>query len=268
MSWLLPLCAVLVPVLPGLGWLWLIYRTDHYEPEPKRWVALTFLLGVFSILPAFGLERLAELAYPYLGAIETASATSVGQHVDPWPLFVASFLFIGPAEELCKFLTVRLVMFRHREFDEPLDGIIYSSAAALGFASLENIFYVVDLSDGVHLRWGLLGVRAFLALPGHVLFAAMWGSALGRRKFDPQRAVWPSLVLAAGLHGLYDFILLYPVLRPCIILYMTVLVPIVLRQIRLLREDSPFAPGALVPAALQRLPFASPLPSPSSDESR
>ena len=266
MTWLLPLCAVLVPVLPGLAWLWLIYRTDHYEPEPKRWVALTFGLGVFSILPAFGLERLAEVAYPYLGAIETASATSVGQPVDPWPLVIASFLFIGPAEELCKFLTVRLVMFRHREFDEPLDGIIYSSAAALGFASLENIFYVVDLSDGVHLRWGLLGVRAFLALPGHVLFAAMWGSALGRHKFDPRRPVWPSLLLAAALHGLYDFILLYPVLRPCIILYMTVLVPIVLRQIRLLREDSPFAPGALGPAVLQQLPLAAPPASPGSGE--
>jgi RsiW-degrading membrane proteinase PrsW (M82 family) len=250
--------ALLVPTVPGLLWLALIYRTDRYEPEPKRLVALTFFFGVLSILPALLIERLAERAYPYLGSIEAAAGQPVGAVVDAAPLAVACFLIIGPAEELFKFLAVRLYIYRHPEFDEPLDGVIYSSAAALGFASLENVFYVAEIDNGhLSIRWSLLGVRAFLALPGHVIFAAMWGAALGRRRFDPRYAVWPSLLVAAGLHGLYDFILMWPPTRPAIILYMSLMVPIVLRQIAVLRADSPFAPTASVaPAAAPAPPSA------------
>jgi RsiW-degrading membrane proteinase PrsW (M82 family) len=231
------LAALIVPVLPGLVWLWIFYRTDRYEPEPKRLVMLTFGLGILAIVPAFVGERLAEHLYPYLAQMELASAEPLGALINPLPLFVGCFLFIGPAEELSKFLAVRLFIYRHREFDEPLDGIIYSSAAALGFASLENIFYVVDWSHGLGIRWGLLGVRSFLALPGHVIFAATWGYALGRARFNPQYLVWPRVVLAAGLHGLYDFLLMYPPTRPAIILCMTMMVPVLLREIRTLRAS-------------------------------
>jgi RsiW-degrading membrane proteinase PrsW (M82 family) len=240
------LAALIVPILPGVVWLWLIYRTDRYEPEPKRLVAITFALGVVSILPALFLERMADLVHPYLGAIDQA-ASATGGGVNPIPLLFACFLVIGPAEELAKFLAVRLVIYRHKEFNEPLDGIIYASAAALGFASLENIIYVIDFAHGGAIRWGLLGVRSFLALPGHVIFAATWGYALGRAKFDPKFLVWPRVLGAAALHGLYDFLLMYSYTRPFIVLYMAVMVPVLWRQIRALREDSPFAPGAAVP---------------------
>jgi RsiW-degrading membrane proteinase PrsW (M82 family) len=238
--------ALIVPVLPGLLWLWIVYRTDRYEPEPKKLVLLTFALGILSIVPAFVVERLAEHVYPYLTQMELAAAEPVGAMISPLPLFIGCFLFIGPAEELSKFLAVRLFVYRHREFDEPLDGIIYSSAAALGFASLENIFYVIDWSHGFGIRWGLLGVRSFLALPGHVIFAATWGYALGRARFNPQYLVWPRVALAAGLHGLYDFLLMYPPTRPTIILFMTMMVPVLVREIRTLRADSPFKPLPVV----------------------
>ena len=41
---LIHLAELAVPIVPGLVWLWIFYRTDRYEPEPKRLVALTFLL--------------------------------------------------------------------------------------------------------------------------------------------------------------------------------------------------------------------------------
>jgi protease PrsW len=242
------LAALVVPLVPGLIWLWIFYRTDRYEPEPKRMVALTFLLGVLSIVPAFIGERLGERVYPFLRQIEAASTEHTASAVHALPLFIGCFLIIGPCEELAKFAAVRLFMYRSREFDEPLDGLIYAAAAALGFASLENVFYVVDFSRGldhVTIRWGMLGVRAFLALPGHVIFAATWGYALGRARFDAQYRVWPRVALAAALHGLYDFLLIYPPTRPVIVLYMALMVPVLLRQIRALRADSPFSPEAI-----------------------
>lgn len=242
------LAALIVPILPGLIWLWIFYKTDRYEPEPKRLVLLTFALGVLSIVPAFLGERLGNHLYPFLAQLDAAAASTSGG-LSPWPLAIGCFLVIGPCEELAKFAAVRFFIYRNREFDEPLDGIIYAAAAALGFASLENVFYVVDFSHGLAIRWGMLGVRSFLALPGHVIFASMWGYALGRARFDPTYRVWPRVLLAAGLHGLYDFVLMYPPTRPAIVLYMALMVPLLVKQIRVLREDSPFAPGAIAAAA-------------------
>jgi protease PrsW len=239
------LAGVIVPMIPGIVWLWIIYRTDWYEPEPKRLVLATFGLGILAIVPAFAGERLAGMVYPFLSYIEQATASGGGA---AWPMMIGCFLVIGPCEEIAKFLAVRLFVYRHKEFNEPLDGIIYAAAAALGFASLENVLYVIDWRTW-HVQWGALTVRSLLALPGHVIFATTWGYALGRQKFDPRYRVWPLVLLAALLHGLYDFLVMYGPTRPLILLYMSLMVPIIVRQIRLLRADSPFAPGAAtVPA--------------------
>src|SRR5262249_53183156 len=154
----------------------------------------------------------------------------------PVPILIGCFLVIGPCEEIAKFLAVRLFVFRSREFNEPLDGIIYAAAAALGFASLGNVLYGIDFRSGP-LEWGTLGVRSLLALPGHVIFATTWGYALGRRKFDPTYLVWPKVLIASGLHGLYDFLLMYGPTRPLILLYMSIMVPVIIRQIRTLRAE-------------------------------
>ena len=161
------LAALIVPMIPGVIWLWIIYRTDWYEPEPKRLVLATFALGILAIGPAFAGERLAGMVYPFLGYIERAAATGIPA---PWPMAIGCFLVIGPCEEISKFLAVRLFVYRNKEFNEPLDGIIYAAAAALGFASLENVLYVIDWRT-FHVHWGTLGVRSLLALPGHVIFA-------------------------------------------------------------------------------------------------
>jgi RsiW-degrading membrane proteinase PrsW (M82 family) len=241
------LAALVVPMIPGMIWLWIFYRTDWYEPEPKQLVLATFGLGVLAIVPAFAAERVAGMIYPFLEYIEKATAADAaggGGVARAWPMLIGCFLIIGPAEELAKFLAVRLFVYRHKEFNEPLDGIIYAAAAALGFASLENVLYVIDWHTG-HVHWGMLGVRSLLALPGHVIFATTWGYALGRQKFDPTYRVWPMVLVAAMLHGLYDFLLVYGPTRPLILLYMSLMVPVIIRQIRLLRAESPFAPSVV-----------------------
>jgi RsiW-degrading membrane proteinase PrsW (M82 family) len=238
------LLVLVLPILPGVVWMWIVYRTDRYEPEPKSLVLSTFLMGAVAVVPAYLAERGSSLVYPFLDEIERASACPVHARPEVWPILLGCFLLVGPCEELAKFAAVRLYIFRHPEFDEPLDGVIYASAAALGFASLENVLYVIDFERGLHVHWDALGLRSFLALPGHVIFAATWGHALGRRRFDPAYPVWSRVALAAGLHGLYDFVQIYPPTRPLILLYMSIMVPVVMWQIRTLREDSPFAPRA------------------------
>src|SRR5262249_48826984 len=146
-----------------------------------------------------------------------------------------------------KFLVVRLWIYRRPEFDEPIDGIVYASAAALGFASLENALYVLDFR-GHGVRWALLLSRAFLAVPGHVLFSSMWGYALGRAGFRPY-PVAAMVVAAALLHGSYDFLAVLPLTRPLVLVLVVALFVVVSVQIRALSADSPFRPRS----ALRRI---------------
>lgn len=236
---------LLVPLIPGAIWLWIFYRTDRYEPEPKRLVLGTFVLGALAIAPAMLGERLGQQLLPF-------TLRPDAFYISPreaLAIFLGCFLVIGPCEELSKFAAVRLFIYRNAQFNEPLDGMIYAAAAALGFASLENVFYVIEFSPrGLSIHWSALLVRSFLALFGHVSFATTWGFALGRQKFNARHRVWTMVLLASALHGLYDFLLFYPPTRHLVFIYISVMAVVVWRQIRILPVDSPFAPGAFAPA--------------------
>jgi len=119
--------------------------------------------------------------------------------------FVGQLLFflvnVGLVEEFAKLLAVRLTVYGNREFQEPSDGLVYSGAAALGFATAENVKYVLGFGDPSVL----LG-RSLLSTFGHVLMSACWGYALGRAKQGGPRFVTvQGLGWAALGHGLFDF---------------------------------------------------------------
>jgi RsiW-degrading membrane proteinase PrsW (M82 family) len=83
-------------------------------------------------------------------------------------------------EKACKFLPVFLLIGRHPVFDEPMDGLLYASMGALGFASAENLVLGPFL-PGPPL-WGRI-----LASPlTHALFAAV-RRALRRSPHRPRR---------------------------------------------------------------------------------
>jgi RsiW-degrading membrane proteinase PrsW (M82 family) len=170
---------VLLAIAPAIFVLWFLYSRDRYEPEPLGWVLKIFILGVFTVIPAAILES-------------------------PFPEGIISSAIVAPVvEESLKFAVVYFTIFRNREFDEPMDGIVYAAAAGLGFATLENIFYVMQEGAGV----GLL--RAVASVPGHALFSCIWGFALGIAKFRPERQ--RPLIIASGLlgamafHGAFNF---------------------------------------------------------------
>ncbi|NKB65988.1 MAG: PrsW family intramembrane metalloprotease [Candidatus Latescibacteria bacterium] len=183
--------ALAAAVLPALFLLWTFHRRDRY-PEPTRVVLKTFALGVVSVVPilvvAVPASNLVEqFTHPYLAGLGTA--------------------FLGAAipEESFKYLIVVYYCARHSAFDEPMDGLVYGTAASLGFAALENILYVS--SGGL----GLALLRAFTAVPAHAAMGAIMGYYIGEAHFAPdQKAVlyfkaWAVPVL---VHGLYDFPLL------------------------------------------------------------
>lgn len=175
---------------PGLFWLWYFYRRDKYEPEPLSLVVKMFFLGMVAAVIAFFLES---------------------QLIS----FVTSILFVALAvpviEEVLNFLMVVLFVYRDEEFDEPMDGIVYATATALGFATLENIVYVLDIQTLSSL-FVTGSLRAILSVPAHTLFAVIWGYSLGIAKFMPEGSrkstlILGGLLLAIGVHGVFNFML-------------------------------------------------------------
>jgi RsiW-degrading membrane proteinase PrsW (M82 family) len=197
------LVTLIIAFLPGLAWLAYIRYQDRAAPEPRHLVGLVFFLGMLATLPAsFGnviLERGVNFIFPPLvRGLGMQSASP--QSLEVLFHFLFFFLVVGPVEELSKFLVVRLSVYYHREFDEPIDALVYCAAAALGFASLENVIYALQKGTSV------LYIRALLSVPGHLLFSAIWGFGMARAKFAG-KSFWPGLLLAALLHGFYDFVL-------------------------------------------------------------
>uniref|UniRef100_A0A7V1EHM3 PrsW family intramembrane metalloprotease n=1 Tax=candidate division WOR-3 bacterium TaxID=2052148 RepID=A0A7V1EHM3_UNCW3 len=101
-------------------------------------------------------------------------------------------------------MVVKFSIYKNIEFDEVMDGIVYCVASSLGFATIENIFYVFEYGVGT----GIL--RAFLSVPGHALFGALMGYYIGRAKFDKpneKRLITLGLLFAILTHGIFDFLL-------------------------------------------------------------
>jgi len=236
------LFAFVAPFVPGLLWLWFFYTRDRYQPEPKRVVAWTFALGGLSAAPAILGEKLGESVF-HLGDAMMRAVVFEGT-VPLGTVAALCFLIIGPVEELCKFAAVRAFAARHRAFDEPLDGIIYASAAALGFASIENVLYIQG-SESAGVGVLLLTLRALLAVPGHVFFAVIWGWALGRRLLPGYRWWYlpGALALSAFVHGAWDFTLLHPSARLFFLPLFGLMAWTIYRLMRWGRVNSPFHPA-------------------------
>ncbi len=196
----------LLAIAPGLAFILYIYLKDKYNREPFSKLLICFLLGALSCLPAVFLESVGQgvlhsLGYPVMtwinGGMEVDILSSEARSVA-----VFAWLVVGLSEELCKFLFLRYYAYRLPYFDEPLDGIVYAMMIGMGFATFENIFYV--LQNGA-----LTGVmRSFLAVPAHATFAVMMGYFVGRAKFNPPHEkadLFKGLALAVFFHGAYDF---------------------------------------------------------------
>ena len=115
---------LLVSFTPGLFWLWFFVRLDRIRPSSRRWLALTFIFGMVSTIPAGIISELA-IQDDLLSASTTLASVSL-----------AMLAVVGPVEETSKFLAIRLTVYRSLFFEEPMDGLVYGAAASLGFASL------------------------------------------------------------------------------------------------------------------------------------
>lgn len=176
----------LVPALILLGYF---YKRDP-RPEPKKTVTKAFLWGITATLPALLIEMLFTSLTP-TGLHPLASAA------------IRAFLIAALVEESCKMAMINKFIYPRPEFDEVNDGIIYTMAAGLGFAFLENILYSMNSDHS----WSLLLMRGVSSVPLHGLASGLMGYYIGKSKFAQKDYRMIGLLWAVFYHGLYDFFL-------------------------------------------------------------
>jgi RsiW-degrading membrane proteinase PrsW (M82 family) len=180
-------------LVPALLLLLVIYLSDRRR-EPVWLVLLVFVFGAGGKAATSWLEHRASI---WTGLDVSAQAADPGGTRTGAMLFL--FGFAAPIREASK-VAAMWPAFRSRHFDEPIDGLVYASAAALGFATIENAIMLRE-----HPLGWIWIARTAIALPAHVFFACAWGYALGRAKrIKRPGAIFPAAWLAAtAAHGLY-----------------------------------------------------------------
>ncbi|WP_251555261.1 glutamic-type intramembrane protease PrsW [Neobacillus muris] len=174
-------------IAPGFALLSYFYLKDEYESEPISFVLRTFLYGALLVFPIMFIQHVLETEH----LVKTD--------------FIDAFLTSSLLEEFFKWFILFYIVYQHVEFDEPFDGIVYGSAVSLGFATVENVFYLI--ANGIEHAM----TRALLPVSSHALFGVIMGYYIGKAKFtDGSKAKWVilSLLLPVLLHGIYDFILI------------------------------------------------------------
>lgn len=189
---------VLPIVIPVIFWAGYHYHKDRHLPEPALNLAVCFGLG----MAAMGLSKFLYLGLEPLGL--RYDALELGAQNAIW-LLAYSVMAIGPIEEFSKLLPFLLIVIRFKALDEPMDGIIYASFLALGYAAAENFYYLQFLTPME------AAARGFASPVVHMVFASVWAHWITRARLAHKPlagAVLAGFSLAALLHGIYDFLVL------------------------------------------------------------
>jgi len=183
-------------VLPPLLWLWFWLKQDKH-PEPKGVLMLTFLFGMLAVVAAIFFEKGAILAARKLGIARTTGG------------IISLLLVWALIEETVKYLAARFAALKRKSFDEPVDALIYLITAALGFAALENVFFLLRAFD-VGMMSGLTttNLRFFGATLLHIATSGIVGASIAFSFFhreNMKRNIMGGLAVATILHFIFNY---------------------------------------------------------------
>ncbi len=196
------LVAVLLSFLPALVYAWVVYWMDRYEKEPLHLLGGVFLWG--AIVATIG--ALIASLFLQVGIIALTGSEVLAE--------LAGGSVIAPVvEESLKGLAVLLVFLVFRkEFDTVLDGIVYASITALGFAATENVLYLYFMGyqdGGVEGMMLLFFLRVVLGGWNHAVYTSFIGIGLALARLHPGALVKVAApvggwFIGVTLHGIHN----------------------------------------------------------------
>jgi RsiW-degrading membrane proteinase PrsW (M82 family) len=192
-GWALVAAGLALALIPALIWLIFFYQQDRLEPEPKGYVLGVFVLGAL-LAQAIGIPL-----------VEDVFDVRHWLPISPWASLGGSILVIGFTQEFLKYAAVRYSVYPSAEFDGRVDGVVYGTAAGLGYATMCNVHYVVA-SGGLNLQAGV--IRIVVTALAQASFAGLTGYFLGQAKFEDRPVWWlpGGVALSAVLNGLFTYL--------------------------------------------------------------
>ena len=226
-------------LLPAFGLMYYVYQQDKVEKEPFGLIVRVFVLGaVAGIVAAFVESFLMEV---FESSLPGGTAL----------LILEYFVGVAMVEEALKYAALATVI-KNPAFNYVFDGIVYAVAAALGFAALENVFYVLEGGMGVAV------MRALFSVPGHCADGVVMGCFVGLARHRSVRGQKPAalsfyllaFVLPVIEHGIYDTALSTDSDAMIVLALAVEVVFIVIGAVlvnRMSKNDQPIYPGQQFP---------------------
>lgn len=176
-------------IAPGCALFSYFYLRNQMATEPRRTLFQTFIFGLLITFPIMFIQYVVQEEEIITGP------------------FLLNAVFSSTLEEFFKWFMISAFIYRHVEFDDPYDGILYGAAVSLGFATMENILYL--LTFGIDAAF----MRALLPVSSHALFGVVMGYYFGKSKFTKYNGSKGYLALSfiapLLLHFAYNSILMF-----------------------------------------------------------
>jgi protease PrsW len=176
------LLSILFGFLPMLLFAYVVYWVDRYEKEPIALLGGVFLWGaIIAAGAAFIVNSFLGLGiYMFTGsqAFTELSTASVFAPIIEETLKGMACLFV-------------FLFFKH-EFDSILDGIVYASITAIGFAATENIYYIYTYGfqqNGLNGILSLFFIRVVLVGWQHPFYTAFTGIGLAVSRLNKTNSI-------------------------------------------------------------------------------
>jgi len=190
------LYAFLGGILPTIFWLWFWLKEDKLHPEPKKYIAYSFIFGIFSALLVLPFEEFIFSLIPGTGLITIAALAS--------------------SEELFKYLGAYFSALNKKYMDEPIDAVIYLITVALGFAALENSLFLLSALKSVGIEINRIVIVGNMRFIGATLLHTLCSGIIGlfiafsfyKKKKLKKRYLFTGFILSAMLHTLFNLFII------------------------------------------------------------
>lgn len=190
-------------ILPSIALGVMIYKKDIVEKESTGLLFKLFLGGAIgSVILTLLLSTVLE---PIIPDLEDSNNNFIY-------LAINTFFKVALVEEFSKWIFLKKITWKNKEFNYIYDAIVYAVFVALGFATIENIIYVLGSEGGISIAI----LRAILSVPGHAFDGVFMGYYYGLAKQAKindniklfKRNMIFSLLIPVVFHFIFDYLLL------------------------------------------------------------
>ena len=207
---MLPILGIVL--VPGILWGWVFYHAQRYKKVYLPLLLVLFLGGMCSGLLALVLNHVVEKYTIFWPEALWPQIIVFGKFI---PILSSGFWFlVGLNEEFAKLLVLLAVVYPSRHLEEPFDGNLYAAVVSVGFATLENFYYLDQFGIAV------VAARTIITIPAHAFMSVPMGYFVAKsrlllesgnetkfRFYLPMMTIIQGWIISAFLHGLYDFFL-------------------------------------------------------------